>query len=68
MTLRKGQHLFNEIAKSHVLRDHPCNMNDGLDVYPYYNLHQVLFYMDDIEFDRIMNTLQNSKSVEGKEQ
>ena len=27
MTLRKGQHLFNEIAKLHILDDHKCTMN-----------------------------------------
>lgn len=58
MTLRKGQHLFNEIAKQNILREHKCT--DW--TYPYYNLHQILFYMTDADFDKIM-ALHNSKEV-----
>jgi len=62
---RKGQHLFNEISKKHELLSHQCTMN-GSDMFPYYNLHQILFYMTDKEFDKMMSTLPNSKSVVGK--
>lgn len=56
--LRKGQHLFNEIAKKHKLSDHQCKAEDGhIEQYPYHNLHQVLFYMDDKEFDEIMESI-----------
>ena len=61
MTLRKGQHLFNRIAETHELGDHRCTMN-GLDLFPYYNLHQVLYYMSDEEFDSIMKGLQSKDS------
>lgn len=48
--LRKGQHLFNEIAKAHELQDRKV----GLENLPYVNLHRILFYMGDEEFDEIM--------------
>ncbi len=55
MALRKGQHLFNEIARTNKLQDHKCTMNkDRLDLFPYTNLHMILYYMDDKEFDSIM--------------
>ena len=46
MSLRKGQHLFNEIAKTHEL-----------DI-EYSNLHKIIFYMTDNEFDSIMKKFQ----------
>ena len=55
--LRKGQHLFNEIAKNHNLQDHKCKNDPTADPIPYYNLHQILFYMDDKEFDKIMRSI-----------
>ncbi len=51
--LRKGQHLFNEIAKAHELQDLKV---DG-DVIPYVNLHRILFYMEDKEFDEMMERI-----------
>lgn len=44
MTLRKGQHLFNELA-----RKYPNLKNE--------NFHQFVFYMTDKEFDEIMSKL-----------
>ena len=41
MTLRKGQHLFNEISKKH----RTMKLQD---------FHRVLYYIEDAEFDRIM--------------
>ena len=69
MTLRKGQHLFNEIAKLHILDDHKCTMNkDRMDLFPYANLHMILYYISDNQFDEIMNTLQpNLSNVRGKQ-
>lgn len=60
MTLRKGQYLFNEIAKTHELADHKCPASAEL--YPYYNLHQILFYMSDEEFDKMMNKFEEKKN------
>lgn len=51
MTLRKGQHLFNEISKKYKLKSQICEHGE----FPYYDLHQVLFYMEDKEYDEIMN-------------
>lgn len=48
---RKGQHLFNEIAKRYKLTD-AVSADGG--VYPYVNLHKILFYMTDKEFNEIM--------------
>ena len=65
MTQRKGQWLFNKIAEKHTLLDHKCTMNkDRLDLFPYYNLHQVLFYMSDETFDEIMQGLHSFQKVE----
>ena len=58
--LRKGQHLFNEITKRHELLSHQCSMK-GTDMFPYYNLHQIIFYMTDNEFDSIMTSLTDSE-------
>lgn len=44
MSLRKGQHLFNELSKRYDLGDH------------YEDLHRKLFYMDDKEFDEIIQS------------
>lgn len=41
MTLRKGQHLFNEISK----KRHSMKLAD---------FHRVLYYLENEEFDRIM--------------
>jgi len=60
MTLRKGQYLFNEIAKEHKLRDHKCPIDQ--EIYTYYNLHQILFYMNDEEFDKMMNKFEEKKN------
>ena len=58
MAQRKGQWLFNKIAEKHTLLDHKCTMNkDRLDLFPYCNLHQIIFYMSDKEFDDIMQGL-----------
>ncbi len=68
MSLRKGQHLFNEIAKKHEListsititvhsaKEYPESKTQE---FPYYNLHKILFYMTDKEFDSIMTKLSN---------
>lgn len=73
MTLRKGQHLFNEISKMNLLQSSIVQIveNSGSDnpkiknlEFPYYNLHQILFYMNDSEFNKIMSTLQNYSNVE----
>lgn len=66
-TIRKGQHLFNEIAKKHkllsathsmMIQNSNGNITDSKSFeYPYYNLHQILFYMDDKEFNEIMESL-----------
>lgn len=58
-TERKGQHLFNEIANKRNLLNHKCENGDN--IFPYYNLHQILFYMTDQEFDDIMSTLGDSR-------
>jgi len=52
--LRKGQHLFNEIAKVHDLES--ITLSDGT-LMPHVNLHKILFYMDDEEFDEIMESI-----------
>ncbi len=52
--LRKGQHLFNEISKRHDLSSYFTT--DGTEL-PYVNLHKILFYMDDKEFDEIMESI-----------
>lgn len=44
--LRKGQHLFNEISKQYGSVD----LREG-------RLHSILFYMDDIVFDDIMESI-----------
>jgi len=44
MALRKGQKLFNGIARNHILARE------------YTNLHKILFYMSDEEFDEIMDS------------
>lgn len=51
MSERKGQHLFNQIAKEHSLHDHKCPHSG--EIYPYFNLHQILFYMSDVEYDKL---------------
>ena len=64
MTQRKGQWLFNKIAERDILLDHKCENCDNM--FPYYNLHQVLFYMSDETFDEIMQGLQTFQKVEDK--
>jgi len=44
--LRKGQHLFNEIERQY-----------GGDKLREEKLHQILFYMDDIVFNDIMESI-----------
>lgn len=51
--LRKGQKLFNGIIKKHDLQAHICGPEKNL--IPYVNLHQIIYYMSDEEFDEIMN-------------
>ena len=59
---RKGQHLFNQISKKYQLNSasHTCldevHGPQTFD-YPYYNLHQILFNLTDLEFDKIMESL-----------
>jgi len=56
LTLRKGQNLFNQIAKKYELKSHVCHDENNITQYPYYNLHQILFYMTDAEFIEMMET------------
>lgn len=69
--LRKGQHLFNEIAKVYhlidfqgVASDKEGNPIDDALVasLPYVNLHQILFNMSDSEFDDMMHEFTGSNS------
>jgi len=64
MTQRKGQWLFNKIAERNILLDHKCE--NSTNMFPYYNLHQVLFYMSDETFDEIMKGLQSMNDVMGE--
>ena len=64
--LRKGQHLFNEIANKHELlssvihitnydaKENPTKQTMD---FPYYNLHKILYYISDKEFDDIMTKI-----------
>lgn len=54
--IRKGQHLFNEIAKTHNLQNVSITRNGQQELYPYVNLHQILYYMSDDEFFKIMQS------------
>lgn len=62
MTLRKGQAFFNALATKHKLSNHKCESTG--DLFPYYNLHQVLFYMTDKEFDEVMTLVTDGISKE----
>ena len=64
--LRKGQHLFNKIAEKHELLssvihitnyDAKENPSKQTMDFPYYNLHKILYYMSDKEFDSMMTSL-----------
>ena len=72
MTERKGQHLFNEIAKRHKLTSWTVGIREigntsSYRVVPsdflYVELHQILFNMTDKEFDEIMNEKQFPNGV-----
>lgn len=63
--MRKGQHIFNSISKSHDLKTlsiHDPFTGEVVDVFPYINFHQIIFYMTDKEFDEIMFNLNKSDS------
>ena len=76
MTERKGQHLFNEIAKKNKLTSWEVGIREiGMGKisyrtmptnFLYVELHQILFNMTDSEFDEIMSSINISQKESTK--